>query len=132
MPSNRLLAPTTAALLAVAATAGCDRLTQRDESTAATTANRTAQPSTAAPQPSSTGVTIVMDPDTKGVKVQGGTPITGDPKKCAAFQACCKHPDASLFCGLLQASPDKYNCSQALDKVKQLLKERGSKPPPGC
>ena len=125
----RALAYTTATAI-LASAVGCDRHRRTDDEPPET--SHTAAPEGTGAKPNSTGITIEMDPDTKAVRVKGGTPITGDPEKCAAYQACCKHPDASLFCGMLQAGHDKPTCSQALDKVRQYLKERGSKPPAGC
>jgi hypothetical protein len=77
-------------------------------------------------------VTIELDPKSNRVKVKGAPPLKGDPKDCAAFEACCQAPDAALFCGLVQAQPDQPTCAQAREKVKQYLKERGTKPPSGC
>lgn len=88
--------------------------------------------STPGPAASSTGVTIELDPKSNRVKVKGAQALKGDPKDCAAFEACCSAPDTALFCGLLQAQPDKPSCAQARAKVKEFLKEKGVKAPAGC
>ena len=74
-------------------------------------------------------ITITKGAD-GGVRVTGGKKMTGDPKDCAAFRACCKAPEAGLFCGLAEASGK--DCKSALTSVRNFLKEQGAKAPAGC
>jgi hypothetical protein len=86
-------------------------------------------PASAAPK--SSGTKIEIDPETGKTKVEGGAKLTGDPKVCAAFAACCSaSSDAGLFCGMSQAN--EGDCSKLLASVKQYLEESGAKPPAGC
>lgn len=76
------------------------------------------------------GVTITQSGD-GGVSVSGGAPMKGDPKVCAAYQACCSHPEMGLFCALTQAAV-KGDCKRALDGARAHLDERGLTAPAGC
>jgi hypothetical protein len=75
------------------------------------------------------GVTIAKGD--AGVQVTGAEPLRGDPKTCSAFDACCKHPELGLFCGLTKASA-KGDCAVALQSVRSHIKERGLTAPAGC
>ncbi len=85
-------------------------------------------PRASAPAPSSSGVTIEMGPDGK-TRVTGA-PLTGDPKACAAFRACCDSGELGLACGLVQAS--ESDCAKALAAVKQIAAEQKTPLPAGC
>ncbi len=74
-------------------------------------------------------ITITKGPD-GGVQVTGGPNMSGTPKDCAAFTACCTAPEAGLFCGLAEASGK--DCAAALTSVRNFLKEQGAQPPAGC
>ena len=74
-------------------------------------------------------ITITTGAD-GGVRVTGGAKMTGDPKDCAAFEACCKAPEAGLFCGLTKASVK--DCATALASARSFLKEQNAKVPAGC
>jgi len=65
-----------------------------------------------------------------GIRVTGGGKMTGAPKDCAAFNACCTAPDAALFCGLVKSS--SKDCASAATQVRNFLKEKGTKLPAGC
>jgi hypothetical protein len=75
------------------------------------------------------GVTITRGAD-GGTRVLGGKKMTGSPKDCTAFRACCTAPEAGLFCGLAEASGQ--DCAAGLTSVRNFLKERGASPPAGC
>ena len=85
---------------------------------------------TIAPTAQGSGVTIEYDPATGKSKVVGGAALKGDPKTCAAFRACCTHPEMGLMCSLTEAAGG--DCASALQTARQHLKERGLKPPAGC
>ena len=85
---------------------------------------------TIAPTAQGSGVTIEYDPATGKSKVVGGTPPKGDAKTCAAYRACCSHPEMGLMCGLAEAAGG--DCASALQSARQYLKERNLKPPAGC
>jgi len=95
----------------------------------ATAKSATAKSATPKQAGSSEGTTIEYDPETGKTRVKGKT-LDGDPKDCAAFEACCAHSELGLFCGMAQAA--SKSCSEALETTRRHLKERGLKPPPGC
>ncbi len=66
-----------------------------------------------------------------GYAVSGGAKLTGDPKVCAAFKACCRHPQMGLACTLTQTSTNG-DCVEALASIKKQISERGLTPPAGC
>jgi hypothetical protein len=66
-----------------------------------------------------------------GYTVSGGAKLTGDPKVCAAFKACCRHPQMGLACSLTQTASNG-DCAQALASIKKQISERGLTPPEGC
>ena len=101
--------------------------TSKTESKTAKSA--TAKSATPKQAGSSEGTTIEYDPETGKTRVKGKT-LDGDPKDCAAFEACCAHSELGLFCGMAQAA--SKSCSEALETTRRHLKERGLKPPPGC
>jgi hypothetical protein len=106
------------------ALAGCER----GKPKGGTEASASSPPAPSA-APTSSNITIGVDPS-GGVKVEGGKALTGKPEDCAAFRACCAHPEAGLFCGLTETS--EADCTKALAAVKQYLAERKATPPPGC
>jgi len=85
---------------------------------------------TISPTAQGSGATIEYDPVTGKSKVVGAPPLTGDPKDCAAFRACCTGPDMGLMCGLLEAQGG--SCKVALTDARAMIKERNIKPPAGC
>jgi hypothetical protein len=80
-------------------------------------------------KPGGGNVTIRMGSDGK-TKVEGAGPLSGDPKTCAAFRACCSHAELGLACGLIQAAGG--TCAQALKSARSMLRERGLTAPAGC
>lgn len=99
--------------------------------TAATSAPHTTGGAvTISPTAQGSGATIEYDPVTGKSKVVGAPPLTGDPKDCAAFRACCTGPDMGLMCGLLEAQGG--SCKAALTDARAMIKERNIKPPAGC
>lgn len=84
------------------------------------------------PAPSGTPKPVVISQGSDGgVTVSGGQPMRGDPKVCAAFTACCKHPEMGMFCALTQAA-SKGDCQRALEGARTHLDERGLTAPDGC
>lgn len=76
------------------------------------------------------GTTITQGAD-GGYVVSGSAPLTGDPKVCAAFKACCTLPELGLACGLTQTAV-KGDCGAALTSIKKQIAERGLSAPAGC
>jgi len=109
-------------ILAALTLLGCKKATDSEVSKGSASAAPTAAPA-------GSGVTITMGPGGK-TTVQGGGPMKGDAKTCAAFRACCSDPNLGLFCGLLQAS--ETDCGKARDQAKNYLKEQNLKAPAGC
>ncbi len=116
----------------------CKSHESNDLSSAARTASAVAPAASgtaraADPSPSSTasakGVTITLGPNGEAT-VSGADDMTGDPKACAAFKACCAARELSLFCGMTRAS--ETDCGKALAAVRAQIDETKLKPPPGC
>jgi hypothetical protein len=76
------------------------------------------------------GITINKGADGK-VSVSGGSPMSGDPKTCAAYQACCTLPDLGLACALTQTAT-KGDCAAALASIRKQISERALSAPEGC
>lgn len=122
-PTLRLARSILLALLA-SACGGEKKDAGKGDPTAGSGAKPAASPSGAGP------VVISVGPNGQ-TKVDGGD-VKGDPKTCAAMNACCgASSDVSLFCGLSKAT-DGATCQSVLTSTQQYLAERKIAKPAGC
>jgi hypothetical protein len=119
-----------AAGLAVAACDRAERPSDDAGARAVPTGNATAGKPTIGPKGTGEGITIEYDPGSGKSRVKGGSALTGDPKSCAAFRACCTLPDMGLMCGLIEAGGG--DCAAALKQARDHIAELKLKAPAGC